>query len=264
MIMTGIASVNTGLPEIKRFFETRKITRQTIPIIPFLDGNEDIIKELEKTYNFESIHVTLPNDFWTKEPLGLNKWELLKYNFKDDVIFTDIKDVIFQKTIKEFKLEDDEIIVQQERKLFGGCVTNKKWLNSNDYNDRNINSAGGFAVTKNTLKIMTEEILKNKWNCSSDQGAYNRFLFENKYNCIFDKELWRVAQDDFSYSKDGLVYAYDGSIPCLFHFAGTSKYEKLKHIYPTDEDRKNQLKEKYEKLSKYIGENYDNNWNSQL
>lgn len=240
-----------------RFLNTLKITNPSLQCILIADCLSELqANELQNEFNVQIIRYPLGDNFWSIEPLGINRWHILEPLFinEPDTIFimSDVKDVIVQGQIDNIELKDNEIIVQEEQKTFAQCKCNREWMNrdkGNQWVNNKIISAGCLVGNGRSLQIIANSIKNRTYGAFSDQGEYNHFIIEHpEWHWINGYKLWTACQDCFSHvdSFGQCINNYGMNTP-IMHFCGLSKMYKLSHIYGDDK-----LGEMYDKLRRYM------------
>lgn len=248
---------------IEPFFKTCRKFMPNIEIVIFYENLSK--KTLSKLIGFNIKLVKMDNESYKKN-LTINEYRycfykdfLLKNKHKyDNILLTDIRDVIFQGDIFSYKYKEPLNFFLENKKI-EECPFNSKWILGLVGKEgwlkikKEIISCSGTTIGKedkiiNYLETLINIVKKSRIQ-GSDQGAHNiiiyfkkirdPYLFKNfdgpiatcgysKKKIKFDKKNNLLGKDD---KKIPLVHQYD-RIPSLFKKYSSSKmkayYLKIK------------------------------------
>jgi len=227
--MIGMASYNE---DVDRFLASLRATGNTVAYTLIIDDLDACgCKRLEDTFGITTIPMVFGEGFWAKEPLGINRAQILIDTFfskEPETIFLlcDVKDVRLQGKIPDFDLKPHQIILQQENKLFEDCKQNRIWANKpeGEWRKKPIMSAGGMVGRGKDMLELWKSIRVQTYGGLADQGEFNLFIWNHpEWLWTPMDSLWTAVNDDWGGLVNGKVVSKRGVIAPILHFCGTAK-----------------------------------------
>lgn len=187
--------INPFIQSLNQFFEGtlvlftnksynyKKLNYSIIEINPFVSYSNSIYGKI-KTRSANNIRF-----FWYKEFLK-------NYSSYNNILLTDIRDVVFQKN--PFEFVQNKILVAQEDNCILNCPYNSDWIRSlygedilKEMQNNPIYCCGTILGTRESINELIEYELLHMLRYNGDdkfidQGIYNYFVFEKSENCIIN------------------------------------------------------------------------------